>query len=123
MMLSTLISVENHTVVQSSFEKPCVPLPAHEPRIFSGFNFATAQGESKSVFTFQVNDTKPFWYYCSQPVGDHCSKGMSGVINQNFDSVKTLTKYKENSKGVIAVQPDADSLKYQGGWIQTNMPL
>jgi len=113
---------KNHTVVQSSFDKPCEPL-ASAAGVFSGFNFATPQGEAKDVFTFQVQNKEPFWYYCSQVVGNHCQMGMSGVINQNFDSDKTLAKYKENSKGTTTVQPNADILKSQGGWIQPNMPL
>jgi plastocyanin len=113
---------KNHTMVQSSFEKPCEPL-AGGAGIFSGFNFMTMQGESNNVFTFQVKDKNPFWYYCSQPTGNHCQAGMSGVINQNFDGNKTLAKYKENSKGAVTVQPSADKLKSQGGWIQPNKPL
>jgi hypothetical protein len=48
---------------------------------------------------------------------------MSGVINQDFSSDKTLAKYKNNSKGTVTVQPSADILAYQGGWIEPNMPL
>jgi hypothetical protein len=48
---------------------------------------------------------------------------MSGVINQNFDSDKTLAKYKENSKRTVTKQPSDNVLKSQGGWIQPNVPL
>jgi plastocyanin len=113
---------KNHSIVQSSFDKPCAPLGGDQS-VFSGFNFATMQGESTSVFTFQVKDKNPFWYYCSQPTGNHCQSGMSGVINQDFGSNKTLAVYKEKSKGTVTVQPSADKLKSQGGWIQPNKPL
>ncbi|EAT80374.1 hypothetical protein HBI56_188350 [Parastagonospora nodorum] len=113
---------KNHTVVQSSFDKPCEPL-ANDKAVFSGFNFATMAGESKDVFTFQVSSKDPFWYYCSQTAGDHCQKGMSGVINQNFDGDKTLANYKLNSKNAVTKQPSEDLLKSQNGWIQPNMPL
>jgi plastocyanin len=113
---------KNHSVVQSSFDKPCEPL-ANGGGVFSGFNFATASGEAPNVFTFMVKNKDPFWYYCSQVVGTHCQKGMSGVINQNFDSQNTLAKYKEKAVNTVTKQPSADPLKSQGGWIQPNMPL
>jgi plastocyanin len=118
---------KNHTVTQSSFDKPCEPLGG-ATSVFSGFNFAvkageTPNGESNSVFSFQVQNKDPFWYYCSQTAGNHCQMGMSGVINQNFDGDKTLARYKENSKATVTKQPSDDILKSQGGWIQPNMPL
>ena len=66
---------KNHTVVQSSFDKPCEPLAGGQG-VFTGFNFATQQGEAPNVFLMMVQNRDPFWYYCSQPVGDHCKKGM-----------------------------------------------
>jgi plastocyanin len=113
---------KNHTIVQSSFDRPCEPL-AGGAGVFSGFNFATMQGESNKTFTFQVKDKNPFWYYCSQVVGNHCQMGMSGVINQNFDGDKTLANYKINSKNTVTKQPSADILQSQGGWIEPNMSL
>jgi hypothetical protein len=70
-----------------------------------------------------VQNKDPFWYFCSQTVGNHCQMGMSGVINQNFDGQATLAKYKENSKGTVTKQASGDILKSQGGWIAPNMPL
>ncbi|CAI4218035.1 unnamed protein product [Parascedosporium putredinis] len=80
----------NHSVVQASFEKPCVP--QDEDSFFSGF-FPVSQGQSDEVFQIVVEDTKPIWFYCSQ--GDHCSKGMVGSINQNVNSPKTLSAFRE----------------------------
>lgn len=113
---------KNHTFTQSSFEKPCEPLDGGKG-VFSGFNFNTTSGEAPNVFTFMVQDKKPFWFYCSQTVGNHCQMGMSGVINQNFNSDKTLAKYKENSKNTVTKQPSADPKASNGGWILPNMPL
>lgn len=113
---------KNHTVVQSSFDKPCVPLDGGAG-FFSGFNFKTDAGEAPKVFTITVVDRKPIWYYCSQTVGDHCQKGMSGVINQDFSGDKTLAKYKENAVGSTTVQPDVDPLRSNGGVISANKPL
>ncbi|KAJ4290901.1 hypothetical protein N0V90_010097 [Kalmusia sp. IMI 367209] len=113
---------KNHTVVQSSFDKPCEPL-ADGSGIFSGFNFATKEGEAANVFTFTVQNKEPFWYYCSQTVGTHCQKGMSGVINQNFDSDKTLAAYKAKAVNTVTVQPSDDINASQGGSIVPNKPL
>jgi plastocyanin len=106
---------KNHTVVQSSFDKPCEPL-ADGSGVFSGFNFATSQDEADGVFTFTVQSKNPFWYYCSQTAGNHCQSGMSGVINQNFNSNETLAMYKERSKGAVTRQPSIDVSASQGGY-------
>ncbi|KAF2849380.1 hypothetical protein T440DRAFT_469478 [Plenodomus tracheiphilus IPT5] len=111
---------KNHTFTQSSFDKPCEPL-ADGSSIFSGFNFNTTMGEAPNVFTFMVKDKNPLWYYCSQTVGNHCQMGMSGVINQNFDSDKTLEKYKEMAKNAVTKQPSADPKASQGGYILPNL--
>ncbi|KFA46220.1 hypothetical protein S40293_07172 [Stachybotrys chartarum IBT 40293] len=85
----------NHSVVQSSYADPCIPLP-DSAGFSSGFSFATAEGQSDQVFQIVVEDARPMWYYCSQTVGAHCQNGMVGVINQNFDSQDfTLAKYRQ----------------------------
>jgi plastocyanin len=119
---------KNHSVVQSSFDAPCVPLSSSpntntSAGIFSGFNFATKQGEAENTFSFVVKDTKPFWYYCSQTVGDHCQMGMSGVINQDFGGEKTLAKYKVAAVNTTTGQPSVDPKASQGGWIAPNLAL
>ena len=50
----------------------------------------------------------------------HCKAGMSGVINQNFDSDKTLTAYK--AKAALTDMPGnpADFLTAVGGSIVPN---
>jgi plastocyanin len=113
---------KNHSIVQSTFEKPCEPLGGTES-VFSGFRFNTSMGEADNVFTFQVASKKPFWYYCSQVNGNHCQMGMSGVINQDFYSRdKTLAKYKEASKGTVTKQPSTDIMLSQGGEVKPNWP-
>ncbi|KAF1970343.1 hypothetical protein BU23DRAFT_556815 [Bimuria novae-zelandiae CBS 107.79] len=113
---------KNHTVVQSSFDHPCAPL-AGGAGVFSGFNFAVKEGEADNVFTYMVKDKEPFWFYCSQTNGNHCQKGMSGVVNQKVDSGKTLDVYKRNAVNTVTVQPSADILASQGGSIVPNKPL
>jgi hypothetical protein len=108
--------------VQSSFERPCEPL-ADGSGVFSGFNFATSEGEAPDVFAFTVESKDPFWYYCSQAAGNHCQSGMSGVINQNPDSEETLAMYKARSKNTVTQQPCGDGLASQGGYKMPNVPL
>jgi plastocyanin len=111
---------KNHTMTQASFDKPCEPLTGG---VFSGFNFATPVGESQDVFTFTIKDKEPFWYYCSQTVGNHCQSGMSGVINQNFNSPDTLTAFKARAVGTITKQPSTNKCDFGGGTILPNKSL
>ncbi|KAJ2977665.1 hypothetical protein NQ176_g4242 [Zarea fungicola] len=62
----------NHTVTQSSFAKPCVPL---DGGFFSGFVPTSSDAAGKSTFTITVKDTTPIWFYCSQTKpASHCQK-------------------------------------------------
>lgn len=73
----------NHSVAQSSFGHPCHPL-AGGSGFFPGFEFGATEGKSDNVFQIVVESHAPIWYYCPQTVGDHCKRGMVGVINQDF---------------------------------------
>ncbi|KAL6878698.1 Cupredoxin [Trichoderma novae-zelandiae] len=87
-VLTFFYHAPNHSVVAADFATPCQPKA--EGGFYSGF-FPTS-GESKNVFEVTVNDTNPIWFYCSQPVGNHCSAGMVGAVNANAD--KTLAMFK-----------------------------
>lgn len=84
----------NHSVAQSSFAQPCAPDATRLQPFFSGFQ-PVASGQAPNVFQVVVQDENPIWYYCAQTGGNHCQNGMSGVINQDFDSADTLSAYKE----------------------------
>ena len=66
----------NHSVVQSSFQAPCVPLGSQA--LFSGFQ-PVQKDVGPQSWTLKINDTKSIWLYCSQ--GKHCQSGMGMVIN------------------------------------------
>ncbi|KAK0726430.1 hypothetical protein B0T21DRAFT_453057 [Apiosordaria backusii] len=86
---------KNHSVAQSSFDKPCQPL---DGAIFSGFVPNDSQDvASRTTFTMTVEDDKPIWLYCSQPNGDHCQKGMVHAINPP-ETGNTIEAYKEKAK-------------------------
>ncbi|KAA8896109.1 Cupredoxin [Sphaerosporella brunnea] len=83
----------NHSVVQSSFDKPCQPLSGAST-IWSGFMPVAAGTTDFPTFTVKINDTNPIWFYCSQ--GKHCQSGMVGVINP--PSGKTLASFMSAAK-------------------------
>lgn len=105
---------KNHSIAESSFGSPCVPL-ADGSSFFSGFEFVTDNGQAKNVFQIEVKDKKPIWYYCAQ--GNHCSQGMTGVINQNFNNQDfSLRAHRALAVGVDTVIPGY----VQGGSVITN---
>lgn len=101
----------NHSVVESSFDRPCQP---KDPASFySGF-FPVPRSpdggvsQSPEVFQVEVKTADPIWFYCAQNTGRHCQSGMVGVVNQKFDSGKTLAKHRELTarvEGPSGVQP------------------
>ena len=105
----------NHSVVQSSFGKPCAP--RDENAFFSGF-FKVDQGQSENVFQIVVKDKNPLWYYCAQAAGSHCQNGMVGVINQDYNSLDfTLARHKLLAQNTcVSVAP----AKVQGGEVIKN---
>jgi plastocyanin len=82
----------NHTITQSSFDAPCVPLAPNTTAganssapIKSGFQPVSAsagEGGAVPIYTIMINDTKPVWLYCGQ--AQHCANGMSLVINEKY---------------------------------------
>ncbi|KAM5544802.1 hypothetical protein V8D89_001700 [Ganoderma adspersum] len=72
----------NHTVAQSTFQKPCEPGPGG---FDSGYTTGPANaGDPPATWNLTItNDAKPIWFYCAQaattPV--HCTAGMVGAIN------------------------------------------
>ncbi|KAK1593666.1 Cupredoxin [Colletotrichum navitas] len=84
----------NHSVVQSTFDNPCVPMSgmsgmsstssmnSSAKGLFSGYQpvaASLAMGQIP-VFTVQVTSAAPMWLYCSQ--AKHCQNGMVMVINE-----------------------------------------
>lgn len=87
----------NHTVTQSTFDEPCVPMESDDessPAIWSGYvpvDDSAASG-MRPVFTIQVNSTDPIWLFCQ--TGPHCANGMVMVINEP-ENENTLEAYTE----------------------------
>lgn len=75
----------NHTLTQSNFDNPCVPLSVSNSSLvgIDSEHQPVADSASKGeipTFTIMINDTKPLWFYCK--TGTHCEAGMSLVINE-----------------------------------------
>ncbi|KAF8640411.1 hypothetical protein AX17_000077 [Amanita inopinata Kibby_2008] len=89
---------KNHTVTQSSFAQPCLPLGANGTTGFdSGFFPVTDSAAQFPTWSLTVNDTKPIWAYCRQ--ANHCQAGMVFAINAVENSDKNFTAFLNNAKG------------------------
>ncbi|KZT25026.1 hypothetical protein NEOLEDRAFT_1178781 [Neolentinus lepideus HHB14362 ss-1] len=76
-----LFTSSDHTVTQSTYENPCIPLPG-------GFNsglIGPAINTSANLLSWDLvvaDDTQPIWYFCQGvSPASHCAAGMAGVIN------------------------------------------
>lgn len=74
----------NHTVTQSTFDKPCEPIGMNSnvTGFHSGFLPVAASAAMGMIptYTIQINNTNPLWLYCAK--GNHCQSGMVMVINE-----------------------------------------
>ncbi|KAK3898118.1 hypothetical protein C8A05DRAFT_38310 [Staphylotrichum tortipilum] len=108
----------NHSVVQSSFSKPCQTLSATS--FYSGFfpvskNPDGSVAQNPEVFQVEVKDAEPIWFYCAQNgAGGHCKGGMVGVVNQRVESGKTLGEFRKLAAGFEG--PAGVQGSVQGGW-------
>ncbi|PWW80075.1 hypothetical protein C7212DRAFT_289278, partial [Tuber magnatum] len=84
----------NHSVAQSSFDKPCEPLAQTNGTagFWSGFMPVSPSSTTMPVFSILINDTRPIWFYCA--TGRHCQGGMTGVINPPTTGDRNAASYK-----------------------------
>lgn len=93
----------NHSVVESNFQDPCMPLSGGA---FSGFvPTASPDVASATSFTIELNDTKPRWIYCSQ--GAHCKNGMVHSVNAPT-SGNTHDAYKQKASQATPSSPQGN---------------
>ncbi|KAF2194521.1 hypothetical protein K469DRAFT_725840 [Zopfia rhizophila CBS 207.26] len=107
---------KNHSVVQSTFDQPCVPIQDvmrnKTDAFFSGFmpnNRSAADTTNILTYTIRVMNKQPIWFYCSQ--GKHCQEGMVGAINAATSGNKTVEAFA----GIAKVQTENISPGQQGG--------
>ncbi|CAZ84321.1 unnamed protein product [Tuber melanosporum] len=91
---------QNHSLAQSSFDKPCEPLAQANGStpFWSGFMPVSASSTRMPVFSIVVRDDRPMWFYCA--TGKHCQGGMAGVINPPASGDRTIAAYKSAASSV-----------------------
>ncbi|KAI1343921.1 Cupredoxin [Xylariaceae sp. FL0016] len=92
----------NHSVVQSNFDNPCMPISESTGAtgMFSGFmNVAASEAMGMvPTYTMEVTNTSTMWFYCSQ--AKHCQSGMVMVVNE--DPAKNASRTLSNFKTLAA---------------------
>jgi len=92
--------VKNHTVTQSSFNTPCLPLTNTTTGTRIGFNSGffpvAANATDFPTWSLTVNNTTPIWAYCAQL--NHCGSGMVFAINSNETSDHNFAAFQNLAK-------------------------
>ncbi|KAF4508381.1 hypothetical protein G6O67_004766 [Ophiocordyceps sinensis] len=82
---------KNHTVTQSTFDKPCEKLEG-------GFDTGFMPNPNDTIppprVAMQIMTSEPLWFKCSQ--GDHCQRAMVASINAK-DGEKSHAKFQEKA--------------------------
>jgi plastocyanin len=90
---------KNHTVTQSTFDKPC---EAKAEGVDSGYQLIPAGTTVFPSWSITIqNDTAPLWFYCAQ--APHCARGMVFAVNPTAE--KTFDKFKATA--ALAAPPAA----------------
>ncbi|POS86893.1 hypothetical protein EPUL_002420 [Erysiphe pulchra] len=100
----------NHTVAQSTFDQPCVPISMIDPKVsgfYSGYMPTSAASDMIPTYTIMISNLTPIWIYCAQ--GKHCEKGMQMVINENSkaNATRTLENFSALAAKAVTVQMKA----------------
>lgn len=92
--------VKNHTVTQSSFAAPCVPLTNKTTGERIGFNSGffpvAADATDFPTWSLTINNTAPIWAYCGQ--SGHCGSGMVFAVNSDESSGQSFAAFQGLSK-------------------------
>jgi len=92
--------VKNHTVTQSSFGAPCLPLTnmttGTKTGFDSGFFPVAADATTFPTWSLTINDTAPIWAYCRQ--ANHCGSGMVFAVNSDETSQRNFTAFQTLAK-------------------------
>jgi plastocyanin len=82
-MVQFQFGVGNHTVTQSTFDAPCLPMEGASTNVTAintGFMPVAADATVAPLYTIPIMDKTPIWLYCAQ--AKHCQSGMVMVINE-----------------------------------------
>ncbi|KAI0396744.1 hypothetical protein F5Y17DRAFT_455812 [Xylariaceae sp. FL0594] len=111
----------NHSIVQSSFDKPCQPIDRPGGGFAAPF-VPTKQAPSGVTFEVTLTNPDPIWFYCAQTTKSHCQSGMVGSINAATEGAKTFQAFKDLAAkaGPSTITPDTPlvgALKVNGTFI------
>jgi len=102
--VSFVFQSRNHTVSQSTFADPCTQFTntsiadPSKQNLTSGFMPVAANATSFNVWTIQVTQSTPIWFYCQQTVpASHCNKGMVGAINANASAANSFAAFQQKA--------------------------
>lgn len=95
-----IFHVKNHTVTQSSFSAPCLPLTNQTTMTRSGFDSGYmpvgANATDFPSYSITINDTAPIWAYCAQ--ANHCGSGMVFAVNSDESSGRSFSAFQGLAK-------------------------
>jgi plastocyanin len=95
-----IFNVKNHTVTQSSFSAPCLPLTNQTTQTRTGFDSGYMPVGSDvtdfPTYSITINDTAPIWAYCAQ--ANHCGAGMVFAINSDESSGRNYAAFQSLAK-------------------------
>jgi plastocyanin len=95
-----IFQVKNHTVIQSSFAAPCLPMTNKTTGQRTGFNSGffpvAADATNFPTWSLTINDTSPIWAYCGQ--SGHCGAGMVFAVNSDESSGQTFAAFQSLAK-------------------------
>jgi len=84
---------KNHTLTQSTYEQPCLPVPGGTD---SGYKPNNGTGP-EPTFIVTVTDNSSTWFHCAQKnPSSHCAKGMTFAINPDTDG-HSFAEFQNNA--------------------------
>jgi plastocyanin len=117
-----IFHVKNHTVTQSSFGAPCMPLTdkttGTKIGFDSGFFPVAADATTFPTWSLTINDTAPIWAYCRQ--GNHCGAGMVFVVNSDETSQRNFTSFQNLAKTLNGTTTNTPSTPNNGSTTGNN---
>jgi plastocyanin len=101
---------KNHSVLASSFDKPCLDLLSTTGQRGFDSGFRPVSDGQISRFTLPVADPNPIWAFCSQ--AKHCSQGMVFAVNADESSDRNFDAFLKRAKGLSSstnINPNSNS--------------
>jgi hypothetical protein len=96
-----------HSVTQSEFMTPCTPKQGG----FDSGLIPNPNNTDSAMFErpFTVTTKSPLWFYCKQPVKNHCGQGMVFGINPNGKMDEFISKAKAQNGALVTQTVSATS--------------